>query len=262
MSIGFSQTFRLDLDLLAGTIDQYVRGPDLTPDAISQALGIGRRKLDGLNGWLKQMRLRDPRSRQLTDLAKLIYAADISLDSRGTHILLHYLLCSNPDAKVWYGLFNEFISQNETFTRDDVKVFFEDCGVTSSRLKEDIGNLLNMYTAWNVRALADLHLLEKRDGRYLLQPMQDIPPMIFAFCLYDHRERHAPEATTSVERLLVEPERPGKVFGMREPELRSTLKAVEWAGLITIVRSADIDGISYTYHEKAIDLLRQHYGLD
>jgi len=262
MSIGFSQTFRLDLDLLAGTIEQYIQEADRAPDAVSEALGIGRRKLDGVHGWLKQMRLRDPRGRRLTELAKLIHAADPSLNSRDTHIVLHYLLVSNPGAEVWYGLFNEFISQNDTFTRDDVTAFFEDRGITSSHLSSDVGNLLKMYTAEDTRAFVDLHLLEERNGHYLLQPAQDIPPWIFAFCLYEHRERHRPEATTSVERLLVEPERPGKVFGMAARGLRSALKTVEWEGLITIVRSADIDGIAYTYEGEAIDLMRQHYGID
>jgi len=63
-------------------------------------------------------------------------------------------------------------------------------------------------------------------------------------------------------RLLTEPGRPGKVFGMAESDLRSALRTVEWEGLITIVRSADIDGIAYTYKGEAIDLIRQYYDLD
>ncbi len=260
MSVGFSQTFRLDLDLLAKTIDQYARDPMRPPDVVSETLGVGRRKLDGIHGWLKQTRLRDPRTHRLSDLALLIYAVDPSIESIDTHIILHYLLTSNSDAQVWYGLFNSFISHNETFTRDEVIEFFEDKGITSSRLRSDVGNLLKMYTATDTRALADLQILEERNGNYFLQPLNDIPPRICAFCLYDYRDHGTPESTTSIERLLSEPARPGKVFGMTEASLRDSLKAVEWEGLITIIRSADIDGIAYSYHGDTIELLRQYHG--
>lgn len=262
MSVGFSQTFRLDLDLLAGAIEQYVQDPARSPDSVSETLGIGRRKLDGIHGWLKHFRLRDTRERRLTQLAELMYVADPYLRSRDTHILLHYLLISNPDAEVWYGLFNEFIPQNETFTRADATAYFESGGITSTRLGSDVANLLKMYTVEDTRALADLRLVGERDGHYLLQPMQDIPPVLLAFCLYDYRERYGLEATTSFMRLMTEKGRPGKVFGMTEPELRLALKSVEWEGLITIVQSADIDGIAYTYQGDAINFLRQSYGAD
>ncbi len=259
MSIGFSQTFRLDLDLLSRILSEYVGNPEISPGDLGVRIGIGRRKVDGMNGWLKLLRLRDPQERRLTDLGSLIANQDPRMQDLGTAALLHYLIASNEDADVWFGFFNNFATPFLPFSRNDLQRHFENQGVTSSRLGSDISNLLKMYVDSDVRALTGLSVLEYRDSEYVRLPAHMVPYEILAFGLFDYLATSHAEPTTSILRLLTEPGRVGKIFGFQEKKLRAGLEEVENAGWITIVHGADIDGISYSYSAAPLDLISAYY---
>jgi hypothetical protein len=262
VSIGWPQTFALDLDQVRRALGLYAQPSRLSIAQVASELGLGGPKVESLNSWLKYLGLRDPRSKQLTPLGQLMWQADPSLRDQATLCILHYVLVSNPEATVWYEGINNFLPGRDSFSAEDLKNHFDNPRFTESSVKQltsDRGLFLSTYTGTERRALQALGLLEARDSRYLVQPIQDIPALVLGYCLYDRRSRHNDETTTEIRRLLHEAGSPGIVMRMPEEALRRGLAVLESAGLVSIIRIADIDGVAYVSQASPLQLLEQHY---
>jgi hypothetical protein len=265
MSVGWSQTFGLDLELVRRALPVYAQDDRSSIATLEGALGIGRAKVEGLNPWLRYLGLRDPRSRRLTPLAALLAEADPNLTNPGTLAIFHFLLASNPDATVWFEAVNHFIPDHPEFTRSDLRDYFDKHDIGQHSLKQlisDIGIFLNAYTDPSRRALQSLGFLKKEGERFTVERSLPPHPLVLAFCLYHRRERGSLESTTAVARLLNEDGSPGRIFALSESELRRQLSTLQSAGLVSVIRIADLDGVSYGYSGTALALLRQFYGAE
>jgi hypothetical protein len=262
MSIGWPQTFALDLDLACKALAVYAEEPNASIQAVSSRLGIGGPKVEGLNAWLKYLGLRDPKARKLTPIGLFFYRADPDLSDLGTLCVLHYLLVSNPDATVWYEAVNYFLADRSSFTRDDLKGYFESTNIgehSPKQLRSDLGLFISTYTDSDRRAFQPLGFLKVRDEEWVAQPISDVPSLVLGFCLFHRLEQGLRESTTSMLRLLLEEGGPGRVFRLSEEVLRQKLAELESAGLLSVVRIADIDGVSYAFNGSPLDLLEQYF---
>jgi len=261
MSVGWPQTFSLDLDQAQKALTLYAHEPGASIQTVSSQLGIGGPKVEGLNAWLKYLGLRDPKTRKLTPLGNLLYRRDPSLADRGTHCVLHYHLVSNPEATVWYETVNHFLAQRSSFTRNDLQSYFQESGIgqnSPKQLKSDFRLLINTYADNSRRAFNDLGFFTLQEDAIIVRPIVDVHPFILGYCLFHRLESGLRESTTSIKRLLEEDGRPGLVFRFHEDDLREKLSTLESAGYISVVRIADINGISYAVNEPALDCL-EHY---
>lgn len=262
MSIGWAQTFALDLDQASKALAVYAEEPGASIQAVSSHLGIGGPKVEGLNSWLKYLGLRNPKTRELTPLGLSFYRMDPDLSDLGTLCVLHYLLVSNPDAMVWYEAVNHFLAERSSFTRGDLRGYFDSTGIgahSPKQLRMDLGLFISTYTDGHRRAFQPLGFLRSRNEEWVVQPISDVPSLVLAFCLFHRLERGLRESTTSMSRLLQEEGGPGRVFRLSEGDLRQKLTELESAGLLSVVRIADIDGISYAFNGSPLDLLERYF---
>jgi hypothetical protein len=262
MNIGWPRTFGLDLDLIRRALPFYASYPNAGRTETEGQLGIGGQKVQGLNSWLKYLGLRDSRTGQLSPLAQLLWRVDPSLTDRATLCVLHYVLVSNPEATVWYEIVNHFLPGRDSFSTEDLKSHFDQPQFAESSAKQltsDRGLFLSTYTGTERRALQALDLFETRGSDYIVQPIQDVPALVLGYCLYDRRSHHNHETTTEIRRLLHEAGSPGILMRMPEEALRRGLAVLESAGLVSIIRIADIDGVAYVSQASPLQLLEQHY---
>jgi hypothetical protein len=261
MSIGWSETFALDLDLVQKALALNREEPSASNTRAAEVLGIGKPKVRGVNAWMKYLGLRDSHQRTLTPLGELLHQYDTYLTDSGTHCVLHYQLVSNAQAAVWCETVNNFFRERRKFTRQELKEHFISSGISedSKHLASDIGIFIRMYTDDHRRALQDLGFLRRDLDSVRVGSVIGVPPLVLGYCLYEFLERGLEESTTSVSRLVEESGRLGRAFSLKEDTLRERLAGLEAEGYITVVRSADIDGISYIYDGKALDILRAYY---
>ncbi len=259
MTVGFSETFGFDLDNLENLLKIYNDHPGLNSKEIAELSGIGRRKVDGLNGWLKQIGFSELQNKKLSKLGTLIYSYDPYFRNIGTIALVHYKLCSNPETTIWYEIANVFFESTKKFQRSDLINFFERKGINGKHMNTDVGNFLEMYSGTNYRGLQKLGYIDVRDNYHYAWPVTRVPPEIIGYCLYDYIERFQPETTTSIRRLITESGRVGKIFKLNKIQIKKKLDALESQGEITNVKYADIDGISYVLQRKSIEILQSYY---
>ena len=262
MSVGWPQTFALNLELVSRALAFYAERPHASVSEVSAFLGIGAPKVEGLNAWLKHLGLRESKTRVVTPVGLVLHHFDPSLSDVGSLCALHYLLVSNTDATVWYEIVNNFLDRRSAFLRDDLRSYFETAGVGQHTLKQlasDLGLFISTYTGDNRRALQDLHFLEVQGNLMMAKPVNDVPPLILAFCLFHRLNCRSRESTTSISRLLREEAGPGLVFRLSEQDLRQKLAALESLGIIVVTQVADIDGISYIFERPAVELLEWYF---
>ncbi len=262
MSVGWPQTFALDLEQVRKALAIYALDPATSIQTQSSQLGMGVPKVESLNAWLKYLGLRDPRARQLTPLAELLLRRDPSLTDFGTLCVLHYVLVSNPEATVWYEAVNHFLAQHASFTREVLLAHFQAGGIgqhTPKQLKSDLGLLVQTYTDPNRRALQPLGFFRLEGELIVAESVTALPPLVLGYCLFRRLETGFTESTTAIARLLQEDGCPGWVFRLHSGDLRQKLAELESAGYIAVARMADIDGISYAFQGASLQLLEAYF---
>jgi hypothetical protein len=262
MSVGWPQTFALDLDQVRKALALYAGEPKASVRTVGARLGIGGPKVAGLNSWLKYLGLRDPRAHELTTLGKLLHISDPNLSDLGTLSVLHYVLCSNPDATIWYQTVNHFMLKQSAFTREELAQYFEIKGIgenSAKQLKSDLGLFLSTYTSGDRRALDALGFLRVKSHLIVVETISNLHPLVLGFALFHRLESGLRETTTSMVRLMREEGGPGTIFRLSEDDLRQKLHLLESKGFLSVVRVADIDGISYASGSSALSLLEDYY---
>lgn len=262
MSIGWPETFALDLDLLQRLLALYTEEADASIEDASTRLGIGQRKVKGLNSWLKYLGLRDPQTRTLTSLGALLSKVDQHLSNEGTLRVLHYKLVSNQDATVWYETVNHFLADRRDFTRENLGEYFSQMGIgqsTEKHLKSDLGLFVNSYVDEHRRAFQQLGFLRIDQKELIALEVYPIDCLILGFCLFDRAGRGPRASTISISRLLREEGYPGLVFRISEDNLRQRLHELESASFLSVIRIADIDGISYSFEGSPMDFLERYF---
>jgi len=262
MAIGISKTFPMDLDLISRLMQFYGEQPGANPDIVGQAVGLNRPKIDGLNKLMGYLGLQH--RRKLTPIGELILENDQYLQDIGTLCVLHYLLCSNKDAEVWYFASNHFLQVNKSFSREEFAQAVDDAGIgkNNTRLKADRNLFLNAYTSEDYHALQNLGYLNKvsgQDGQYKSTSVEGVPALVLAFALYDWRSPGVQTHTISITNMLTLDGHIGKIFLLQREPLIEKLRQIEAKGLLGITQVADLDNITFTLIDNPLAIMADYY---
>lgn len=260
MSIGFSETFPLQRELLGAAVRMYARAPCATDSDVAHGLGINLRKLKGVKGWLRALGWRDNRRKTLSDVGMLVSQQDPYLERAGTLCLMHYWLVTVGVAEVWFHIANGFLPWHREFTAEELYSFFEKLGLPArspKHCRNDIRNFLNAHISRN--ALADIGLLRTSPSGYRVESVSMLPELILGYAIYDQREKGITTSTIAIDSILAEQNSGGRVFLLNRNQLVSQLNQLELRGLVRINRIADLDNIAYTFLGNSVDILRMYY---
>jgi hypothetical protein len=264
MAIGIAKGFSsMDLALLSRLMQFYSEQPGSKLDAVGQAVGLNRPKINGLNRLMGYLRLQQ--RRKLTRLGELVLENDRYLRDLGTLCVFHYLLSANKDAEVWYFASNQFIPRNREFSRDGLNRAIDEAGIgknSTKQLGHDKSLLLNAYTSEEYQALQSVGYLirvEGRNDRYRAMAVEKVPALVLGFALYDRRATVVQTQTISINNLLILDGQVGKVFLLRRKTLLDKLKQLEARGVLGITQVADLDNITFTQVDEPLSLLADYY---
>lgn len=260
MSIGFSETFPLQRDLLAAAVRTYASSPRAKDSDVAHRLGINLRKLNGVKGWLQALGWRDRRRKTLSAVGMLVSEQDPYLERTGTLSLMHYCLVTVGVAEVWFHVVNDFLPWHREFTAEELYSFVERIGLAArspKHCRSDIRNLLNAHGSRN--ALAEVGLLRDSAPGYRAQSASALPELVLGYAIYDQREKGIATSTIAIDSLVVEKNSVGRVFLLDRNQLLSQLNQLELRGLVRIHRIADLDNIAYTFEGNSVDILRMYY---
>lgn len=259
MSIGISQTFPMDFDLIARLLAFYGAQPRSSYAEISRGVGLNKRKIEGLNSLMKYLGIQDGRS--LTQLGSLILRYDKYLQDIGTLCVMHYLLSSNPKAEIWFFASNQFVPHHREFTSQEFRseIDYADIGSGNTRLKGDIGLFLNAYVSDEYQALQKTNYLKVHENIYQTYPVDRLPPLVLGYLLYYHRMQHAKTSTFAIDSLLSDDGNVGKVFLLSKEALLRKLRVLEAKGIIGINQIADLDNVTFTDIKEPLNLLENYY---
>jgi hypothetical protein len=262
MAIGISKSFPMDLDIIARLLQLYGERPGETPETIGKSIGLNRPKVDGLNALMGYLGLQE--RRVLTLFGKIIFENDKYLKDQGTLFALHCMLSTNSDAEVWYFAVNEYIPNNERFSRDEFALALDNAniGVGNTRLKADRNLFLNAYTSSDHRAFQSLgYLTSSRNQNELFQSHsnQDVPGLILGYALYQQRLGGIQTRTVSINNLLTLDGQIGKVFLLKRELLLRKLRELESLGFLGLSQIADLDNITFANIDDPLFLLADYY---
>lgn len=260
MSIGFSYTFGLDKTTLSAAVQAMGRKPGLSEFDLAKETGVGGKKGIAYNAWLMYLGLRKRTARELSSLGALLLAKDPHLDSHVSLQLLHYQLCSNPQAIVWWTLANQVIPNTDQISVDRAmeSLTSRGIGVTNMKnLRSDIGIFFAAYAPG--RIFAPLNYLTPIEGNIYAPGRVELNPLLFAYILYSRREGGLRTSTTTINSILSEDGQVGKIFLLTRSGVLEVLRQLEFRGLVTVAQVADLDNIGYTYEGKAFDILKTCY---
>lgn len=264
MSVGFSETFPIEISIISRALRAYVEEPDKVKSDIASSIGINDRKMNGISGWLRYLNLWEY-NKGISDLGQIILLNDKYFQVEETLWLLHYSLVTNEAAEVWYYTFNHFLRPGLQFTRSDIEnklrdasIGITDSGKESKHLTSDVGIMLNSYTEHN-DAFRSLQLLTLHNDSYMVLHLKEIPPLIIAYAIYKQRELTNQISTTAISTLLEDEGSPGKAFQLERSKLLFALRKLESEGFLRISQIADLDNVNYTYDGSTKDILERIY---
>lgn len=260
MSIGFSYTFGLDKATLSAAVQAMGRNPGLSEFDRAREMGVGGKKGIAYNAWLMYLGLRKRNARELSSLGALLLAKDPHLDSHISLQLLHYQLCSNPQAIVWWTLANQVIPSTDAISIDRAMESLISRGIGVSNMKNlrsDIGIFFTAYAPG--RIFAPLNYLGLIEENIYAPGGVELNLLLFAYILYSRREGGLRTSTTSINSILSEDGQVGKIFLLTRSRVLEALRQLEFRGLVTVAQVADLDNIGYTYEGEAFDILKTYY---
>jgi len=260
LSIGFSETFPLQKDLLSSAVRMYATSPRAADSDVAHSLGINLRKLKGVKGWLRALGWRDNRRKTLSDVGALVSEQDPYLERTGTLCLMHYCLTTVGVADVWFHIVNGFLPWHRECTAEELYSSVEAIGLSArspKHCRNDTRNFLNAHVSGN--ALADIGLLRPTLSGYRVQSGSVLPELVLGYAIYDQREKGIATSTIAIDAVLAEPNSVGRVFLLDRNQLVSQLNQLELRGLVRIHRIADLESIAYTFEGNSVDILRMYY---
>jgi hypothetical protein len=266
MILKLTSGYRLDLAQIARIMDYCAqhRTASLSRQQVSDAIGLSRARVARL--WMMGTALGLFRrgSWSISELGLLVRTHDRFLDDAGTLWLLHYILAGNPEIIVWNLMTNVVIPANRTITVETARTYFSDKMRSYSSLSyevylsKEIRSYLNAYTE---QKLGDLSYLETEDGTtYVWGHKEPIPPAIAFACMLVYRDRFQPRATVMDSTCLTgSPNSVGRVFNLRERQVRDMLEEIEQLGHVYVETRADLDQIRLRSEYDLLDVVSSYY---
>jgi len=272
MSIGFALTFYPELHLLASSLRSFREDPKLNQSKLSKCIGVGALKAKSYILWLGMLGLRDNKKRELTTLGNLLLKYDPYFECIGTRWIFHYKLASNPEAKVWYLLSNEFLPRQTFFSFDDAINFLVSKGIRSKNdkhLKADVSIFLRSFILKDALGKTEYLKIEGEPKRIVSQNKfyknvpSDTPPYLIAYIIFDQRKQKFPNfATITIEQLLTLDGNVGKVLSLNRKKLEEILKLLsgtQYDKLIDLSTRAGLDQVGFRFRGDPLEILKMYY---
>ena len=128
---------------------------------------------------------------------------------------------------------------------------------TMSHVAKEVAAFLQAYTEG---ALSRLAYLEERDGEFVAPSTLRVPPPAFGYSLLTFAARYREgETAISIGDIASAPSSPGRIFLMREPDLRAHLERMHRDGTISIESKGHLDQVRFAAPPEAADYLRAHF---
>ena len=260
MGIGFSYTFKLEKTTLYKALDSMYRIPGISESDLAHEIGVGYKKAIAYSAWLLYLGLRKENCREISPLGELLHVKDPYLEDDISLQLLHYKLCSNRNAAVWWTLSNQLRPLHRNISINQAIESLQSKLIEARDDKNLRTDVRNFFSAYEVNQMfGNLHFLNKIDKEnYVINPI-DIHTIVLAYILYDRLDRNQRTSTIPIDTILTSDDNVGKIFFMNELNLREKLHELEFRGILKVSCIADLDNIAYTYDGTAIDILKRYY---
>ena len=176
---------------------------------------------------------------------------------------MHYNLSANPRHLVWHHLANEVVKPTGHYTLTGARDHFGHLSgqYTAKTLQKHLtAELTIIFQTYTEGALSRLAYLEERDGEFVAPSTLRVPPPAFGYSLLTFAARYREgETAISIGDIASAPSSPGRIFLMREPDLRAHLERMHRDGTISIESKGHLDQVRFAAPPEAADYLRAHF---
>lgn len=272
MSVGFSDFFGLEIQLLAKSLAFFAKKPDLNKNQLSSFLGIGPPKAKSQRRWLEMLGLKDKNKGRLTLLGNFLLKYDPYFTNKVTQWIFHYKLACNPEADVWHLLSNEFLPNQTQFSFEDAINFLVSKTLRSKNdkhLRADASIFLRSFILEDALGKTEYLRTENIPKRIISQnkfyknPPSDISPYLVAYIIFDQRKLKFPNfATITIEELLTLNDNVGKVLSFNRKKLENILKLLsgtQYGQLVDLSTRAGLDQVGFRFRGNPLEILRMYY---
>ena len=272
MSVGFSDLFGFEIQLLAKSLAFFAQKPELEKNQLSGLLGIGPPKAKSQRRWLEILGLKDKNKRGLTLLGNFLLEYDPYFTDKVTQWIFHYKLASNHEAEVWYLLSNEFLPGQMRFSFEEAINFLVSKGLRSKNdkhLRADVSIFVRSYISEDALKKTNYLKTEEQPKRIISQnrfyknPPLDISPYLIAYIIFDQRKEKFPNsATITIGELLTLDGNVGKVLSLNRKELEEILKLLsgtQYDQLVDISTRAGLDQVGFRFRDNPLEILKIYY---
>lgn len=237
--------------------------PRWSPKAASDDLGLAERMVESIASHTMAMDFMLPRTGRLTPLGKAILKIDPYLTGQQTPWIVHYNLSADPYHLVWHRMANEVITSNCCISLQDAKGFFTDLQTSHSvysATKHLVKEISVFFRAYAEGALSRLSYLEHRDDAFAAPSTLRVPPVVFGYSLLTFAARYRPgETAISVSDIAAATSSPGRIFLMREPDVRAHLERMHRNDVVNIENKGHLDQVRFVNPPDPADYLLAHF---
>ena len=243
-----SNGYPLDLSQTARLLEwlDRTRPARWSEKAAAAALGVAERGAENIASLAAAMDLRRPGAGSLTPLGELLIHGDPYLADPLIPWIVHYNLGSNSRNLVWARMVNEVLPGRSGITREEAKEQFDDLKESHSAYSagKHVGEELRaFFGAYTSGPLGPLGYLEQEGEDVFALPLYLTPPKkAFAYALLTYAVKLRPGMTAlPIPDIASDPGSPGRVFRMREADVRAALEDLHRQGLIGLENRGLID---------------------
>lgn len=226
-------------------------------------LGLSRIATKSIAELARAMGFTLPRSGQLTRLGEVTRTADPYLTNRAIPWIVHYNLSADPFHLVWHRMANQVLRPNVRLSLQGVRDCFADLHESRStnsarvHLLQELSVFFNAYTDG---ALSSIAYVEKQDDAYMTPSAMRVPPPVFGYSLLAYASQYRPgETAVAIDEIAGAPSSPGRIFLMREPDVRAHLERMHRNDVICIENKGHLDQVRFVNPPDPADYLLAHF---
>jgi hypothetical protein len=267
MSVGFMKNFAIERDVLASALREVAKNPAISKQDFMRAVGIGSTKAEAYKRLL--LKLGFVTEGGITPLARLILDFDPLFETEASMWGIHYKLCSNPTAEVWYNMANDFIPGRTSFSSKEAMDFLLSNGIgtpENQHLRSDLSIFLRSYVAEEGFARIGFLQPDGLPGRNIGETRfrkgvpTNISPAIVIFVMFDQvRQRSPNHVTTTIRELLTEDGNVGKIFSLDRERLMGFLRLAssrEYGEAVSVSTTAGLDQVVFRFEGSSLEILK------
>ncbi len=258
-----SNGYDLDFAQTARLMQWLQANGDFDHSAAGRALGLSAIQVKNTASLATAAGLTLPQSGRLTELGAMLCEQDQYLSRPQTPWAVHYNLSASPRHLVWHRMTNSVIRAGARVTAQSARAAFADLSGTHSAYSARAHvqkELKVFFQAYTEGALLRLAYLEEQGGEYVAPSTLRVPPPAFGYSLLTFAARYrAGETAIAIGDIAGAPSSPGRIFLMREPDVRAHLERMHRDGAISIESKGHLDQVRFAAPPEAADYLRAHF---